>query len=168
MHAASPRQGRKYIIHDTASQSREDDDPKRDEAGIVPAQAIVTCVGVVVGQLDELAGVAPKAREHQVGEAEEEEEVYGETWKVLAVFFMGGHSLAEGCIRMGHTDLVLNNPFAYLSDWALLNLLCFPAAKWHLSMCACGIWARLGHLHARVDGIMYFPLCMLLEKVLLL
>lgn len=69
---------------------------------------------------------------------------------------------------MEHTNLVLNNPLAYLSNWALLNLLCFPAAKWHLRMCACGIGARLGHLHARVDGIMYFLMCWILEKLLLL
>jgi hypothetical protein len=70
-------EGGENVLHGSGAQAGQEDDAKEYEVTIVPADAVIPGVRIIVREVKVLGGVVPGAR-HAVGEEEEGEEVEGE------------------------------------------------------------------------------------------
>jgi hypothetical protein len=83
--ALEPGEWRQNVFHDAGAQAGEEDNAEGDEVCVIGANAISSRLFVVVGEVNELAGVYPGLGDEAVSQEEEGDEVKGETCLAQAV-----------------------------------------------------------------------------------
>lgn len=78
LNAAHARQRLQHVVHGRSPQRGEDNDTEGDEMEVFPALRILAAGGIVVGQLEELAGGCASAREAGVGQRKQKQQIDGE------------------------------------------------------------------------------------------
>lgn len=83
--APEPSQWIQQILHNSYSESGENNGPQEDKGEIVGSTAIHASFGVIVGHVEKLVGPASGAGKENVCQGEESEEVDGYAWSKSAL-----------------------------------------------------------------------------------
>ena len=143
----------KSVVHGGCAKGGEDDDAKRDELQVLPARVVEAGLSVIVGQGKILNCRGAEAREADMCQDEEHEDVDGQAWDrsalVLPCLWLGSAAVPSWCLtRVAHREL--ERLSCFLLD---LFLMCALELQVGMSRCWEKDWASAEAVEGATEAI---------------